>query len=599
MTMPDTPTVLARGIDRLSRRITALNALSAQFTRWRVGVFFGGLFPIILAFNLGDSWGYAAIALWIGIFGGLVILHQRVKNAIRRFEVWRQFKRESLARVDLDWAHIPPSQFTPDSEHPFSGDLDIVGEYSLHRLLDTTFSQGGGLRLRDWLLQTEPDLQTILTRQTQIQTLRPLTPFREKLRLYARLSSPHGKWDGERLHHWLTHDDTPPMPPRTLLVIAFLAVITVVLAVLHGAGVIPPLWVVSFVAYVVLYLSQWRLLMNLFGRSISLYEALDSLRAVLAFLERYRYPAPIAGLGRPFARAEQRPSAQMRRLQWIVTATSLQNNLILWVMLNIAMPWDAFFAALLHRRKRALAEVVPTWLDAIYEIEALNALAHFAYLNPSYHRPSFTPDARLEVNGLGHPLIPNRVSNDFRLSQGRIVILTGSNMSGKSSFLRTIGVNLSLAYAGSVVCADRLEVGLFRVYTCIKVSDSVVDGISYFYAEVRRLKGLLQALNAAHPLPLLFLIDEIFKGTNNRERLIGSRAYTRALLDGKGCGLISTHDIELATLADTFPQISNAHFREDVRDGRMVFGYQLCDGVSPTTNALRIMALEGLPVESV
>lgn len=595
--MLDTPTALGRGIDRITRRITALNALSGRFTRWRVAVFFGGLFPIIAAFNLGDSWGYAAIALWMGVFGALVMLHRWVKTALRRFEMWRQMKRESFARTELDWAHIPPSQFAPNSEHPFAGDLDILGEYSLHRLLDTTFSSGGGRRLRDWLLQSVPDRQTILARQTLIQTLRPLTPFREKLALHACLSSPHGKWDGERLHQWLTRDPNQPIPQRTLLTLWILAVVNFTLMALHGAGLIPPLWGISFVVYALLYLSQWRSLMDLFGRSMTLYEELDSLRAVLAFLETYRYPAPIARLGQPFAEVEYRPSAQLRRLQWIVTATSLQNNLILWVILNLSVPWDAFFATLLHRRKRTLAEVVPTWLEAIYDIEALNALAHFAHLNPSYPMPSLTSDARLEAEGLGHPLIPNRVSNDFALESGRIVILTGSNMSGKSSFLRTIGVNLSLAYAGSVVCAERLEVGLFRIFTCIKVSDSVVDGISYFYAEVRRLKGLLQALKTEHPLPLFFLIDEIFKGTNNRERLIGSRAYTRALLGGKGCGLISTHDIELATLADTFPQMSNAHFREDVQDGRMVFGFQLCEGVSPTTNALRIMALEGLPIE--
>lgn len=590
--------ILQFGIDRLSRRITALNILSGRFTRWRVGVFFGGIFPIILAFNVGDSWGYGAIVLWLAVFSGLVILHQRVKTAIRRFELWRGLKRESLARVQLDWKHLPPSQFTPNTDHPFSADLDIVGEYSLHRLLDTTFSVGGASRLRDWLLQTEPDHQTILARQTLIQTLRPLTPFREKLALNARLSSTHGKWDGEQLRHWLTHDQTPPIARRTLWMIGILALINVSLAVLHSLALLPPLWVISFTVYVLLYASQWRLLAGLFGRSIALYEELDRLRAVLAFLESYRYPAPLAGLGRPFVEAQQRPSAQMQRLQWIVSATSLQHNLIVWVMLNVLVPWDAFFADRLYSRKQALSEVVPTWLDTIYELEALNALAHFAYLHPSYASPTFTLDARLNGKQLGHPLIPNRVSNDFTLELGRIVILTGSNMSGKSSFLRTIGVNLSLAYAGGVVCAEQLEVGLFRVYTCIKVSDSVVDGISYFYAEVRRLKGLLQALNSEHPLPLFFLIDEIFKGTNNRERLIGSRAYTRALLGGNGCGLISTHDVELATLAETFPQISNAHFREDVQDGRMVFGYQLSEGVSPTTNALRIMALEGLPVES-
>ena len=211
-----------------------------------------------------------------------------------------------------------------------------------------------------------------------------------------------------------------------------------------------------------------------------------------------------------------------------------------------------------------------------------------------------TEGASFTGQALGHPLIPadEKVCNDFSLmQQGTLVIITGSNMAGKSSFLRTLGVNLALAYAGGPVNADHLETGLFRLFSTIRVSDSVTDGFSYFYAEVRRLKALLDALEAEHPYPLFFLIDEIFKGTNNRERLIGSRAYIRALVGRNGMGLISTHDLELVQLADEIPQVRNAHFREEVVDGRMVFDYRLRPGPCPTTNALKIMQLEGLPVE--
>ena len=169
-------------------------------------------------------------------------------------------------------------------------------------------------------------------------------------------------------------------------------------------------------------------------------------------------------------------------------------------------------------------------------------------------------------------------------------------MSGKSTFLRTLGINLVLAYAGGPVCAQAFRTQLFRPFTCIQVADSVNDGISYFYAEVRRLKALLNALQADHPLPLFFLIDEIFRGTNNRERLQGSRAFIRTLAQSQGVGLISTHDLELVHLADEVPLIENFHFRETIEDGRMVFDYKLHDGPCPTTNALTIMKMEGLPV---
>jgi DNA mismatch repair ATPase MutS len=205
------------------------------------------------------------------------------------------------------------------------------------------------------------------------------------------------------------------------------------------------------------------------------------------------------------------------------------------------------------------------------------------------------------VHDLGHPLIASdtRVMNNFHLDElGTAVIITGSNMAGKSSFLRAVGVNLQLAYCGSVVCAADMTVGMFRTFTSIRVSDSVVDGFSYFYAEVRRLKSLLMALKADDSIPLFYLIDEIFRGTNNRERLIGSRAYLQALVGANGVGLIATHDLELVKLEDELRPVQNYHFREDVINGKMRFDYRLRPGPSPTTNALKIMALAGLPVDA-
>ena len=179
----------------------------------------------------------------------------------------------------------------------------------------------------------------------------------------------------------------------------------------------------------------------------------------------------------------------------------------------------------------------------------------------------------------------------------RSVLITGSNMSGKSTFLRTIGVNLCLAFAGAPVNAAYLKTDLFRLYTCIQVTDSLADGISYFYAEVRRLKALLNALEVEHELPLFFLIDEIFRGTNNRERQVGGRSFVTTLVGGEGVGLISTHDLELVVFADELSNIKNYHFQEEVTQRRMLFDYRLRPGPSQTTNALQIMRMEGLPVD--
>jgi DNA mismatch repair ATPase MutS len=180
---------------------------------------------------------------------------------------------------------------------------------------------------------------------------------------------------------------------------------------------------------------------------------------------------------------------------------------------------------------------------------------------------------------------------------GEVALITGSNMSGKSTFLRTVGVNLALAYAGAPVNAAKLDLHLMRLFTCIQVADSLADGFSYFYAEVHRLKRLLDQMKINDSVPLFYLIDEIFRGTNNRERRIGSRAYVQALANSAGVGIISTHDLELAKLAIESNSILNYNFRDDVIEGKMVFDYCLRPGPSPTTNALKIMELEGLPVD--
>jgi DNA mismatch repair ATPase MutS len=171
-------------------------------------------------------------------------------------------------------------------------------------------------------------------------------------------------------------------------------------------------------------------------------------------------------------------------------------------------------------------------------------------------------------------------------------------MAGKSTFIKTLGINLCLAYAGGPVCARRLYAVPFRLDACIRITDSVTDGFSYFYAEVKCLKRLLEELKADNTLPLLYLIDEIFRGTNNRERLIGSRAYVKAVAGGNGVGFLATHDLELASLAETIPELSNYHFRDFVQDGRLVFDYKIRPGPCPTTNALKIMQMEGLPFET-
>jgi hypothetical protein len=384
---------------------------------------------------------------------------------------------------------------------------------------------------------------------------------------------------------------------------------------LNRAGLLPPIWQFSVPFYLVTFLAVSRITGSTFEDALELQTAIQQLAAVFQQLERfsYRNSPHLRSLCAPFLEPGQRPSQHLNRIKWVVAATGLRGNPYLWFILHALIPWDIYFAYRLNQLKAGMVERAPLWLERWFELEALSALANLAYLNPAYHLPTiFEIGAKqasaqnnrgrqpvFQARALGHPLLPDqqKVCNDFSLAElGEIALITGSNMAGKSTFLRTVGVNLALAYAGGPVVAQSLETGLFRLFSCIKVSDSVTDGTSYFYAEVKRLKALLLALEEAGALPLFFLIDEIFRGTNNRERMIGSQAYVHALVEKNGVGLISTHDLELTKLADQTPRIKNYHFRDDIQNGEMVFDYILHDGPCPTTNALKIMEQAGLPV---
>jgi hypothetical protein len=597
---------LERQIARLDERLAALQQRSNRLSNIRLWVVVTGLPAVWLTFfTLQIEPGLVLGLVLIVVFAAVVRVHRRVNAARDAHALYRAIKARHAARIRLDWDALPPARRgSVPANHPFATDLDLVGEWSLHRLLDTTASREGSQRLLDWLLAESPDPAAITTRQALVHELIPLTRFRDRLTLAAARDERglSAQWSGEKLLASLAEQSQTAQLRGTLLVLLVLAALNIGLFLLDVLAGWPPLWIGTLLIYGVLNIVRRDLVGDLFGDALTITDSLRRLGTVLDYLERYPYPANsgLAALCAPIAHGAARPSTLLRRVTRVASAASLQSNFFLWLPVNAIFPWDMFFAYRLNRHREALADRLPVWLDVWYEVEALNALANFAYLNPGYTFPTIMDQASPVLQGeqMGHPLIPytEKACNDFTLAQGEAVIVTGSNMSGKSSFLRTIGVNLSLAYAGSVVDAAAMQVGLFRLFTCIRVTDSVIDGISYFYAEVKRLKALLNALDGDADYPLFFLIDEIFRGTNNRERLIGSRAYIRALTGRGGTGLVATHDLELVHLADHNPAIRNQHFRETVAEGRMHFDYTLREGPCPTTNALVIMELEGLPI---
>lgn len=631
--------LLERMIARLQRRSTYLETISRKHWTARRLLFVSC--SLLVLFACGYSGTKTGVALAIGFLAVFLLVafyHRRVQDSITRTALMLEIKQVQLARIRLDWDSLPLSDRSQDEEkhesrpeaaHPFEGDLDITGERSLLRLLDSSITAEGSQRLRSWLLSTTPEPFVIEKRQSLVRELSGHAVFRDKLQLLSAIASKDaktsgrkdrtgrsGRWKSRMLVDWITLGVNEKSLHLIVTLLAILAVLNIILIVLASLGLIPHVWPIVFIIYLGVMIANQSRITTAWGELQDLENALGRFKTVFQYLETrgFRNAPGLAEICSPFSDREKPPSVEARKLERLAAALGLRTNALLWLLANALVPWDFYFTRRLELIRKDLAKLFPSWLNAWYELEALNSLANFAYLNPAYVFPTILPLAdtsfengqRSIVNAftareLCHPLLnpTTKVCNDFELGrQQKIVVLTGSNMAGKSTFLRAVGANLCLAYAGAPVNAASLQTSLFRVFTCIKVSDSVQDGLSYFYAEVKRLKALLAATKADDPMQVLFLIDEIFRGTNSRERRIGSRAYIRTLSQQKAVGLVATHDLELVKLADEISGVANLHFREVVRDGRMVFDYKLRPGPCPTTNALQIMRLEGLPTEN-
>ena len=598
-------------IETIIRRADCLIAqgtkISALFTKWRLAIFLAGLICTVTLYKL--NWyhsGNLSVGVFLAIFITVAAYHNKVETQIHRLRQWKQIKQTHLARIALDWGNIPTRSTDGPSAHPYAADLDLFGPHSLTHLLDTTISDQGRERLHNWLLNQPPSPAQWQRRQALVKELTSRPLLRDRLTLDAKLTGDQ-EINGKRLAAVIEHRLGLPHLNTILVIQTLLASTTIGLGLATLFGLLPGYWMFSFAAYVAIYFmtDQGE---ELLEHAVGLHHETERLATVLGLIERYatRRETTLASTWTTLIGTVS-PTQQLKDAARTLHAISIKAHPLVHLTINAIGPWDLWFLRRLIHTQDRIQQALPQWLDALAEVEAASALATFAYLHPAYLWPTplAVTDGQHEVSPtlrasqLAHPLLPlrTRIANDVQLTElGSIYLITGSNMSGKSTFLRTIGINLCLAQAGGPVCAGSFEWTWSRLACCIRVDDSLDAGLSFFYAEVKRLKTILDATKDHTLSPVLFLIDEIFKGTNNRERLIGSQAYITALSKGHGFGLVSTHDLELADLEQAIPRLRNAHFQETVADGTLTFDYQLRPGPCPTTNALRIMELEGLPI---
>ena len=551
------------------------------------------------------SWGWL-LPFVIG-FAGLVLYHERVKHRRLRAERSVAFYTQGLDRLEERWVERGESgdEFLQESQragHPYAADLDLFGPGSVFALLCTARTSSGRQTLAAWLT-TPATPEEIRARQAAIDELCLRLDLREELAIrgddIAAGVSPQTLQDwGQAPPHlsgWWVSIVAGVLSFASLATLAAWGLTSIGPGPFVVASVVQGLFAASVRQRV------GRAVVNIerIGRELSL------LSAVLTCLEQETFACPwLARLQAFIATSGSPPSRQIARLNRLITLLESRKNQI-FVPLAALLLWTTQIAAAIERWRAVSGRDIAQWLRAIGQFEALNALAGYAYEHPTDPFPEIVSQQKdgqrcvcFEGTGLGHPLMPEQrcVRNDITLNQSpQALIVSGSNMSGKSTLLRTVGVNAVLALAGAPVRARHLRLSPLTLGASLRIQDSLHAGTSRFYAEVIRVRQLMDG--AAGPVPLLFLLDEIFHGTNSHDRQIGAAAVVRSLLERGAIGLVTTHDLALARIADSLsPRVTNVCFEDQFEDGDLRFDYRMRTGVVKKSNALALMRSVGLEV---
>jgi hypothetical protein len=536
------------------------------------------------------------LALPMAAFVAMAAYHARVLRARDLALRAAVFYRQGLARLEDRWAGMGRTgERFADPHHVYAADLDLFGKGSLFELLSTARTRMGEEILAEWLLAPS-SLDEIRDRHTALSELREDLDFREDLAVLGEdagvgvLPDELACWaeaPNRMQHGWL----------RWLAAVLALSAIAT-LALWAYQGLAAPLAAVLLVEAGLRYWLRKPIQHVLDGADRALHD-LELLRGVLARTERGTFQSPrLQWLQNKLRSNQEAASVAIARLKTIVELSNSRGNMFV-ALLDIPLMYSVQVALAAERWRQAYGSAIRIWLQALGEIEALLALAAYGYEHPADPFPEFASSgACFEAEALGHPLLPLNASvrNDVKLSDDvRALLVSGSNMSGKSTLLRAVGLNAVLAMAGAPVRAGRLRITPLRVGASIRINDSLREGNSRFYAEITRLRRLFD-LAGGDP-PLLFLLDELLQGTNSKDRRIGAEGLLRALLSRGAIGLVSTHDLALTEIdASANGHFENVHFQDAFADGKMVFDYKLRPGVVARSNGLELMRSIGLDV---
>lgn len=561
-------------------------------------LFAGGLASAILLFRVNSAAGFAALFAVALLFGFLLRFYSRI--------TWKRDFNLNMEKVNIlesaasseDYSAYDPGSEFIDPSHLFSHDIDLFGRGSVFQSLNRSTTFRGKDKLAGWLLDPYNLAPNISERQQAVRELIHLEDWRHEYTATGMMSE-ITREDSEELIKWLNDGETLKLQGLRLVMIYALPVLTLALLALAVAGILAYSWFI-----LVLLINLFIIAINL--RTINLVHGRVSRRAdylrvignLAGLVARGGFKSSVLGkISADVGTDEKGAVIQVRRLKAIIQSFDSRLNMLIGGLLNGLLLWDLHCVRHIDAWKTANRDSVPLWFDALAEIEAYSSLAGFAFNNPSFSWPSVSKgEIYLEAVDLGHHLIfsEERVTNNYIIeAPGTVNVITGANMAGKSTFLRTVGVNLVLAMSGAPVCASRFIFTPAAIFSSMRTSDSLSDHESYFFAELKRLKILIESLEKGEKV--FFMLDEILKGTNSRDKSEGSKAFIEKVISLGGTGIVATHDVSLGELEKTYPgKVVNNCFEVEIEGGEILFDYLLYDGITTRMNAALLLKQHGI-----
>jgi ABC-type multidrug transport system fused ATPase/permease subunit len=585
--------------DQFLSRLRSLEKKSRNISMLRLAVF---IFVVLLVYYFARQGSSAGILLSIGAgiiaFLALIRLHTRTLQGKNLQQALWRVNMDELNALNGDTGSFNEGSIYIDPAHPFSYDLDLFGEGSLFQFLNRTATHYGRDKLANLLKQPLNDRQDIIRMQQAVEEISNFIEWRQKFQAIG-LTSEEGPDDRKKILSWASSSPVFQSGIYKFLVL-FFPVATLAMTVFLGVG-----WV-SVQLFLIYLLIPWGIAgsfamkvnqrHNLVGKTSGMLMKYSFLLVEINALD------PKAELLRQLKQRIHHKNITAGRsiesLSAILTALDNRLNFVSWALLNGLLLWDILQMLRLETWQRKYKGDLETWFSVIAEFDVINSFANFRFNQPQTVFPEITETGfQVLASEVGHPLIDNklRVNNDFRIAEGEFLIITGANMAGKSTYLRTVGVNLVLAMSGAPVCASRFIFLPIKIHTSIRTSDSLKENESYFYAELKRLKAIIDEFRAGQKL--FVILDEILRGTNSKDKHSGSEALIRQLVSLGATGIMATHDVLLGNLRESFPdKIRNHCFEVDIEGDQLHFDYRLRDGISKNLNATILMREMGITI---